>query len=70
MTVTQQVPRYSDITPVLKNLHWLPIVFQGKFKMALQVSKALKVMTPLSEWDVTTEAYIALSPCVLTTKTF
>lgn len=47
MTVTQQVPRYSDITPVPKNLHWLPIAFQGKFKMALQVSKALKGMAPL-----------------------
>ena len=25
--VTQQVPRYSYITPVLKSLHWLPIGF-------------------------------------------
>lgn len=39
--VTQQVPRYSRITPVLKSLHWLPIGFRVKFKIALLVFKAL-----------------------------
>ena len=44
--VTQQVPRYSHITPVLKSLHWLPIGFRVKFKIALLVFKALKGMAP------------------------
>ena len=34
--VTEQVPRYSHLTPVLKSLHWLLIAF-----------KALKGMAPL-----------------------
>ena len=45
--VTQQVTRYSHLTPVLKSLHWLPIGFQIKFKIALLVFKALKGMAPL-----------------------
>ena len=44
--VTQQVPRYSHITPVLKSLHWLPIGFRVKFKIALLVFKALKGIAP------------------------
>ena len=45
-SVTQQVPRYSHIIPVLKSLHWLPIGFRVKFKIALLVFKALKGMAP------------------------
>ena len=44
--VTQQVPRYSHVTPALKSLHWLPIGFRVKFKIALLVFKALKGMAP------------------------
>ena len=39
-------PRYSHITPVLIDLHWLPIAFRVKFKIALIVFKALKGMAP------------------------
>ena len=44
--VTQQVPRYSHITPVLHCLHWLPIGFRVNFKIALLVFKGLKGMAP------------------------
>ena len=44
--VTQQIPRYSHITPVLHCLHWLPIGFRVKFKIALLVFKALKGIAP------------------------
>ena len=45
--VTQQVPRYNHLTPVLRSLHWLPIAFRIKFKITLLVFKALKGMAPL-----------------------
>ena len=45
--VTQQVPRYNHLTPVLKSLHWLPIAFRINFKISLLVFKALKGMAPL-----------------------
>ena len=44
--VTQPVPRYRHIALVVKSLHWLPIGFRVKFKMALLVFKALKGMAP------------------------
>ena len=44
--VTCLLPRYSHITPVLINLHWLPVAFRVKFKIALIVFKALKGKAP------------------------
>jgi hypothetical protein len=44
--VIRIIPRYSHITPVLKGLHWLPIAFRIKFKIALLVFKALRGMAP------------------------
>ena len=44
--VTCCVPRSNHITPVLRSLHWLPIVSRIKFKIALLVFKALQGMLP------------------------
>jgi exonuclease III len=44
--VVYYIPRYAHITPVLMRLHWLPISYRIKFKIALLVFKALKDMAP------------------------
>ena len=38
--------KYDSITPVLKELHWLPIQFRIKYKVILQVFKSLNGMAP------------------------
>ena len=38
--------KYDSVTPVLKELHWLPVVFRIKFKILLQVFKSLNGMAP------------------------
>ena len=38
--------KYDSITPVLKELHWLPVEFRIKFKILLQVFKSLNGMAP------------------------
>ena len=40
------VPRFNSITPILIQLHWLPIKFRIQFKVALLVYKALNGMAP------------------------
>ena len=40
-------PRISHIIPILIALHWLPIKFRVKFKIALLVYKALNDMAPI-----------------------
>ena len=39
-------PRYSHITPVMINLHWLPVKFRIIFKVNLMTSKALHGLAP------------------------
>ena len=38
--------RYSHITPILKQLHWLPVQFRSEFKTATLVYKFLQTGTP------------------------
>ena len=38
--------KYSNITPVLKELHWLPVRFRIHFKILLLTFKALNGMAP------------------------
>ena len=44
--VITKTPRHNHITPVLKELHWLPIAYRIKFKILLIVYKALKGLVP------------------------
>ena len=41
------VPQYSHITPVLKDLHWLPVKYRIMFKILLLVYKVQHGMTPV-----------------------
>ena len=38
--------KYDSITPVLKELHWLPVQFRIKYKIILQVFKSLNKLAP------------------------
>ena len=38
--------KYDNITPVLKELHWLPVQFRTTYKILLQVFKALNGLAP------------------------
>ena len=44
--VTCYIPRYARITPVLKELHWLPVTHRINYGIALLVFKALHGMAP------------------------
>ena len=39
--VTCLIPKFTHITPVLRELHWLPVKFRVEFKIALLVFKTL-----------------------------
>ena len=39
-------PQYDYITPVLIELHWLPIEYRLKFKIFLHVFKVINVLSP------------------------
>ena len=38
--------KYDSITPVLKELHWLPVIFRIRYKVLLQVFESLNRMAP------------------------
>ena len=38
--------KYDNITPVLKELHWLPVEFRIQYKIILQVFKSLNGLAP------------------------
>ena len=40
------IPKFAHITPVLRELLWLPVKFRVEFKIALLVYKALNGMAP------------------------
>ena len=44
--LTCYIPRYVRITPVLKELHWLPVPHRINYKIAFLVFKALHDMAP------------------------
>ena len=44
--VTCCVPRHEHITPILMQLHWLPIFYRIQFKIALLVYKVTRGMAP------------------------
>ena len=39
--------KYDSITPILRELHWLPVEFRIQYKIILQVFKALNNMAPV-----------------------
>jgi len=45
--------RRDHITPVLRELHWLPIRERVKFKVACLVRQSLSGQAPLSTWQMT-----------------
>ena len=45
-------PRYSHITPVMINLHWLPVKFRITFKVNLLTFKALHGLAPAYLSDI------------------
>ena len=40
------IPKFTHITPVLWELHWLPVKFRVEFKIALLVFKTLNGLAP------------------------
>ena len=44
--IVSRTRKYEHITPVLINLHWLPIKFRIQFKVLLLVYKALNGLAP------------------------
>ena len=44
--VTCLIPKFAHITPVLRELHWLPVKFRVEFKIALLVFKTLNGLEP------------------------
>ena len=44
--VTCLIPKFAHITPVLRELHWLPVKFRVEFKIALLVFKTLNGLAP------------------------
>ena len=40
------IPKFAHITPVLRELHWLPVKFRVEFKIALLVFKTLNGLAP------------------------
>ena len=40
------IPKFAHITPVLRELHWLPVKFGVEFKIAILVFKTLKGLAP------------------------
>ena len=44
--VTCLIHKFAHITPVLRELHWLPVKFRVEFKIALLVFKTLNGLAP------------------------
>ena len=44
--VTYLIPKFAHITPVLRELHWLPVKFRIEFKIALLVFKTSNGLAP------------------------
>ncbi len=45
--VITQTPRWEHITPILKHLHWLAVMQQIEYKVALHTFKALNGLSPI-----------------------
>ena len=43
-------PKFCHITPVLSQLHWLPIKYRIEFKILLMTFKAIHGMAPEINW--------------------
>ncbi|KAK3730942.1 hypothetical protein QZH41_008835, partial [Actinostola sp. cb2023] len=52
--VTCLIPKYPHISPVLAQLHWLPVRYRVTYKIALIVFKALNGLTPKYVADMLT----------------
>ena len=50
--IITRTSRYSHITPVLKELHWLPVKFRVQYKILLHTFKALHKLSPPYITDV------------------
>ena len=47
LVLSTSVPRFCHITPVLRDLHWLPVSFHIEFKIMLITDKVLHDRTPI-----------------------
>ena len=45
--VVTKTPRYCHITPILKELHWLPVQYRIKYKILTHTYKALHEQSPV-----------------------
>ena len=52
--VIRQVPKHDHITPILRDLHWLPVMQRIEFKTLLYVFKALNGQAPSYITDLLT----------------
>lgn len=52
--VIKCVPKHAHISPVLKDLHWLPIKFRIDYKVIMLTFKALNGLAPLYIMDLLT----------------
>ena len=50
--LTHKVPKFEHITPLLKELHWLPVQLRIEYKIALLCFKALNSLCPLYVKDL------------------
>ena len=48
----KNTPRYANITPMMINLHWLPVKFKIIFKVNLVTFKALHGLAPAYLSDI------------------
>ena len=53
--VITRTPRRDHITPVLYDLHWLPVVWRIKFKVALYAYRCLNELAPMYLQDLVTQ---------------
>ena len=52
--IVRRIPKHQHITPVLKDLHWLPIPLRIEYKLLLFVYKSLKGIAPEYISDILT----------------
>ena len=51
ITILTSTPKYDHITPILKELHWLPVQHRISFKIHLLTFKCLHNLAPISQWS-------------------
>ena len=63
--LVNQCPRFCPITPVLRDLHWLPVSFRTEFKIMLITYKVLHDRAPILYTGTPSIVYTPLQSLVL-----